>query len=446
MNQFSKHMLNAVAGSLLVLGFNAHADTLASDNFTLSSGTNLSMITDTESSGVGTYTVIQGTNTTALSITNITGFGTGNVLRWPGGGETYFRAFNSGTTLTLNSLATGETLRLAFDIRFAGFFSAADNFSFGFVSTSTPNSIVYANLDLNSGGGFASEFRYRTNSFNMSDNIASTIIGSTFTEPVSVSSTGYAMKLEVTRQTNGFRLDYHRDGLLTGTTTGLTASAFVSTMSTASISGIAFRGVVGLTTYIDNLLVERTLNLPTPAITGVTPSQSILFGTSSVTLTGLVSAVGPVYPVDGEVVTVTINGVSSNATIAGGEGGFSVEYPTATLDTLGSPYTITYAYAGGINLGAAANETSTSLTVLPSGPEPTGSTNTAVVLSSGQIRLDFAIASGSVYRVEAITNLLDGSGWTNITDQLTNDVGASMIFTDTNSGAFPARYYRIVSP
>lgn len=446
MHQVTKLMLNAVLGSLLAFSLNARATTLASDNFTLSSGTNLAMITDTESSGVGIYSVIQGTNTTALSITNITGFGTGNVLRWPGGGETYYRAFNSDTTLTLNNLATGETLRLAFDIRFAGFFSSADNFSFGFVGTSVPNSIAYANLDLNSGGGYASEFRYRTNSFNMSDNIASAIIGNTFTEPASVSGTGYTMKLEVTRLTNGFRLDYHRDGSLTGTTTGLTATAFVTTMSTATISGIAFRGVVGLTTYIDNLLVERTLNLPTPTISGVTPSQSILSGTSSITLTGIVSAAGPVYPADGEVVAVTINGVTSNATVSGGAGGFTVEYPTATLDTLGSPYTITYAYAGGINLSAAADDTSTTLTVLPSGPEPTGSTNTSIVLSSGQIRFDFALASGAVYRVQANTNLLDGSGWSDLTDPLTNDAGASTYFMDMNTSAFPARSYRVTSP
>lgn len=445
MHQVTKLTLNAVLGSLLAFSLNARAITLASDNFSLAVGTNLSTVTDTESAGVGTYTVIQGTPSTALSITNFTGFGSGNVLRWPGGGQTYYRAFNGGAAFALNNLATDETLRLSFDIRFAGSLNGADNFSFGFISFPQPTSIAYANLDLyDAGTGLNSDFRYRSSSFNLSENGAQ--INNTFTEPATVLGTGYAMKLEVTRLATGFRLDYYRDNTLVGSTTGLTASAFVTAMGGTNITGIAFRGIATATIYIDNLLVERTLNLPTPTISGVTPSQAIPYGTSSVTLTGLVSAAGPVYPVDGEVVAVTINGVTSNATVSGGAGGFTVEYPTATLDTLGSPYTITYAYAGGINLSAAADDTSTTLTVLPSGPEPTGSTNTSMTLSSGQIRFDFALASGAVYRVQANTNLLDGSGWSDLTDPLTNDAGASTYFMDTNTSAFPARSYRVTSP
>ena len=448
MNRASRHIFSAVLVSMVALAGATRAELLASDNFTLAVGTNLSTLTDTEASGVGTYSVIQGTPTNVLSVTNITGFGSGNVLRWPGGGQTYYRAFNSGSAFTLNNLSTGEVLRLAFDVRFAGFFSSADNFSFGFVGISAPNSIVYANLDLNgtNTAGLQSEFRYRPGSFNMSDNVASVIVGSSFTEPATVSGTGYAIKLEVTRLTNGFQLAYFRDSVLVGTTTGLTASAFVTAMSTTTISGIAFRGIDLLTTYMDNLLVERTAGLPTPSISGVTPSQSILEGTSSVTLTGMVSAAGPLYPADGETVSVTINGVSSNATIAGGAGGFSVVYPTFDLTVGGSPYTITYAYAGSTNLGAAANNTSTTLTILPSGPEPAGSTNTSVVLSSGQFRFDFTITSGSVYRVQASTNLLDGAGWSDVTTPLTNNSGASTYYIDPATGASPARNYRVASP
>lgn len=432
-------------GSLFALGLNARASILAADNFTLASGTNLYTMTDTESAGVGTYTVIQGTPTNVLSVTNITGFGSGNVLRWPGGGQTYYRAFNSGASFALNSLATNETLRLSFDIRFAGSLNAADNFSFGFISFPQPTSIAYANVDLyDAGTGLNSEFRYRSASFNLSEN--GTQINSTFTEPAVALGTSYAMKLEITRLSTGFRLDYYRENTLTGSTTGLTASAFVTAVGGTNITGVAFRGITTATIYIDNLLMERTLPLPTPAISGVTPSPTIAAGTSSVTLTGLVSAAGPVYPVDGEVVAVTINGVTSNATIAGGAGGFAVDFPTLDLSAAGSPYLITYAYAGGVNLNAAADDTSTTLTVLPAGPEPTGSTNLAVSLSSGQFRFDFAVASGAVYRVQASTNLLDGAGWADLTDPLTNQTGASVFFTDPNSSANPSRSYRVASP
>ena len=91
---------------------------------------------------------------------------------------------------------------------------------------------------------------------------------------------------------------------------------------------------------------------------------SITYGTASVTLTGTVSAPGAVYPPNGETVTVTINGVNQNATISGSVGGFSVIFPTATIPVSATPYTITYAYAGDANFNAAANNTSTTLTVI----------------------------------------------------------------------------------
>lgn len=101
----------------------------------------------------------------------------------------------------------------------------------------------------------------------------------------------------------------------------------------------------------------------TPTFSGLTSSQSIAYGTANVTLSGIVSATGPVYPANGETVNVTINGSTLPATIAGGVGGFSISFPTATIPVSGSPYTITYAYTGDDNLNSAANNTSTTLTV-----------------------------------------------------------------------------------
>jgi autotransporter-associated beta strand protein len=102
-----------------------------------------------------------------------------------------------------------------------------------------------------------------------------------------------------------------------------------------------------------------------PTISGVTASQAITNGTATVTLSGTVSASGLIYPTNGETVSITLNGVTQNATISGGAGGFSVNFNTATLPASGTPYTITYAYAGnGVTLLAAANHSSTALTVL----------------------------------------------------------------------------------
>ncbi len=102
---------------------------------------------------------------------------------------------------------------------------------------------------------------------------------------------------------------------------------------------------------------------PTPAFSNLTASQTISYGTSTVSLSGTVSAAGPVYAADGKTVNVTINGSTQNATIAGGSGGFTINFPTATIPYSASAYTITYAYVGDDNLKAAANNISTALTV-----------------------------------------------------------------------------------
>ena len=108
---------------------------------------------------------------------------------------------------------------------------------------------------------------------------------------------------------------------------------------------------------------SETVTKATPTISGVTASQSITYGRANVSLSGTVSAAGSIYPTNGEPVSVTINGISSIAIIAGGAGGFSVSFSTTNLPYSASAYTITYAYAGDTSLNASANNTSTTLTV-----------------------------------------------------------------------------------
>jgi len=103
--------------------------------------------------------------------------------------------------------------------------------------------------------------------------------------------------------------------------------------------------------------------IPT-SLSNLTASQSIGAGTSSVTLSGTVSAPGSIYPAAGELVAVTINGVTQNATVSGTSGNFSVDFPTGSIPTSATPYPITYSYAGNTTLlGAAPNNSSTTLTV-----------------------------------------------------------------------------------
>ena len=253
-------MARSIASGLLatLVAGAAHGAVLVNDNFTLSSGSSVSTINNAQSAGVGTYSTVQGLPLTSMTITTLGGFGSGNVLRMANGAQTYYRAFNGASTLTLNSLAVDQTLQLSFNIRFDGTFAGADNFGFGFVNFSSPNSILYANLDLSAVGGVLSEFRYRPASYNMSDNIASVLVGSSFTEPATVDDANYTMMMNATKQADGgFLIQYYRNGNLIGATSQTVASAFVTAMGNTAISGIAFRhaNTPSVLTYIDNVSV-----------------------------------------------------------------------------------------------------------------------------------------------------------------------------------------------
>ncbi len=100
----------------------------------------------------------------------------------------------------------------------------------------------------------------------------------------------------------------------------------------------------------------------TAVFSGLTASQNVCFGATTLALSGIISAAGPVYPVSGEPVAVTINGITQNAIIAGGTGGFSLNFPISSIPYSATSYTITYAYSGDANLRPAAPNTSTTLT------------------------------------------------------------------------------------
>ena len=261
-----------LALNLTVGNRSAYAD-LANDNFTLSSGSNATTANSTESAGVGQYMVIQGAglNMNVVNGSTLTpAFGNGNVLALGNSTSTntFFRAFNGAASLSLNSLATNQTLRLSFDVAFDGAtLAAAQNFSFGFVNYSSPVSIIFANVDLSS-AALASEFRYRTGSYNMSS--AGPTVGTAWTEAPTVwTNTSYRFDFSVTKDGGGnFIVAYARDGTVVSSQTLLGNSTWGTTMAGLNITGVAFRQctVPGVMTYIDNVLVT----VPEPTTTVLT--------------------------------------------------------------------------------------------------------------------------------------------------------------------------------
>jgi autotransporter-associated beta strand protein len=111
--------------------------------------------------------------------------------------------------------------------------------------------------------------------------------------------------------------------------------------------------------------------MATPTYSGLTSSQSITYGAASVTLGGKLSATGPIYPPNGETVTVTINGNAQTTTINDSTGDFSINYNLSGLVYSPNAYTITYSYAGDATFNSAS-DTSKTLTVnAPTAPSIT---------------------------------------------------------------------------
>ena len=99
-------------------------------------------------------------------------------------------------------------------------------------------------------------------------------------------------------------------------------------------------------------------SIATPTFTGLTPSQSIVFSTPSVTVGGTLKA-GSVAATGN--VSITLDNVTQTAAIQA-DGSFSSVFNTAALAVTGSPYGVTYDYAATANFNAAS-DSSTAVTV-----------------------------------------------------------------------------------
>jgi YVTN family beta-propeller protein len=94
----------------------------------------------------------------------------------------------------------------------------------------------------------------------------------------------------------------------------------------------------------------------------LTPSQSIPAGTASIALTGALGNGNQIFPA-GETLSITINGITQAPKLLT-NGNFSATFVTSAIPASGTPYPISYSYAGDSTYGPAS-DSSTSLTVIP---------------------------------------------------------------------------------
>jgi hypothetical protein len=145
----------------------------------------------------------------------------------------------------------------------------------------------------------------------------------------------------------------------------------------------------------------------------VTPSfaslagPTIPYGQATVTLGGQITA-GTAIPSGS--VNITVAGVTMSAPISPADGTFSAVFDTSTLGVSGSPYTITYSYAGDAH-DAAIQDSSNTLTVTQAVTTLSDLASPTVVVGTPSVTLSGVVGSNSVLPVgQNVTITVLGTG------------------------------------
>ena len=153
------------------------------------------------------------------------------------------------------------------------------------------------------------------------------------------------------------------------------------------------------------------------AVAAATPSwsnltgSSIVYGTASATLSGTI--LDGTTPPTGSV-SITLDGTTQQAAIGGvsgtpGLGNFSASFDTHALPVAGSPYPITYTYAGDANSNAAPTDTSQTLTVVDATPSWSNLSAPSITYGTGSTTLSGTILDGTTPPTGSVSITLDGT-------------------------------------
>jgi len=138
----------------------------------------------------------------------------------------------------------------------------------------------------------------------------------------------------------------------------LNSGSIVDTLGGAASLTLPATGTDWLATH--KLMIGT---VPTPVLGNLSVSSSIPQGAASVAFSGTIAA-GTLIPPSTESVAITLNGVTQDAAI-NANGNFSTTFNTSTLPASNTPYQVTYTYAGDANFNSTADNTTTTLLVMP---------------------------------------------------------------------------------
>ena len=157
----------------------------------------------------------------------------------------------------------------------------------------------------------------------------------------------------------------------------------------------------------------------------LTVSQTTNYGATNITLSGTISAIGPLYPTNGEVISISINGNAQSTTISDTTGDFSLNYNPAAIPVSATPYPISYSYPGSATFYSASNNSMT-LTV-----NPVPLTVTASNLVKVYDGVPYSGGNGVSY-----------SGFVN--GENSNVLSGTLVYGGTSQGAVAAGTYTII--
>jgi hypothetical protein len=143
------------------------------------------------------------------------------------------------------------------------------------------------------------------------------------------------------------------------------SSAAISADGTASVTATANStlGSYNVSATASGITTPASFSLTNQLLSTFSDltSPTIVYGTPTTTLTGHIGS-GTTYPT-GSSVSITLDSVTQTATVDA-SGNFSITFTTASLGVAGSPYPVTYVFAGNATF-TIATDSSTTLTVTP---------------------------------------------------------------------------------
>jgi Bacterial Ig-like domain (group 3)/MBG domain (YGX type)/Domain of unknown function (DUF4214)/Right handed beta helix region len=217
------------------------------------------------------------------------------------------------------------------------------------------------------------------------------------------------------------------------TLTGIPATIDASGKASVGATANAVGGAYSVSATASGITTPASFDLANTSMTtfsGLT-SPTIVYGTATTEFTGQIGS-GGAFPT-GSSVSVTLDSVTMTGVVDAG-GNFSVTFTTASLGVAGSPYTVSYVFAGNSNFSPASDST-TKLTVTKA--------NASVVVTPYSVNYD---GTGHTATITSITGVNGEAGAAvgNVTLDSTH-TNAGTYASDSWSFAGSANYNDIAS-